>query len=133
MSSAKELGHTKNIGKLYYSRAIAYILTKEYDKAQNDINNSIRINITDGYDSGCLFAYMAQTYLDYATIGYISTDTLKEISKLFKNGVYKFYKLPIYIMQNRDDKIKKIKYEFSWLDFDYTVKQYKLFLSKIKL
>lgn len=131
LENAIKLGHTKNTGKLYYSRAIAYILKQEYEKAQADINNSLRINIDDGYDSGCLFAYMAQSYLDYALTGSIKTNTLNNIYSLLKNGVYEYFKLPIYIMQKKYENISQIKDNFDWLDFEYTLQQYNIFFSSI--
>ena len=131
LRTASDLGQAKNIGKLYYSRAIANVLTQKYSEAQEDIRHSIEINTSDGYDSGCLFAYMAQAYLDYANKGYITADTIANIDKLLENGVYQYFQLPICIMQKQEDRIKQMATEFSWLDFEYTVNQYRIFIAQI--
>lgn len=129
----KEFKQTKDLGKIYYSKAIAETLLKNYEEAQENINTSIKINSDDGYDSGCLFAYMAQACLDYAKEGFVSSSTLKNITELINNnGVYKFFMLPIAIMQGDQYKISEIEKSFEWLDFKDTLTRYNNFLSKLK-
>ena len=123
----------KNEAKLYYSKAVADILLCNYEEAQNNIDESLRLNKIDGYQSGELFAYMAQAYLDYAQRSSISPDTLNNIEKLLNgNEVYLFFRLQIAIMQKDDDTIFSLKETFQWLDFDITLKKYSDFINRIK-
>lgn len=131
-SIGKLLKSKKNIAKLYYSNAIFLLRKKLYSKAQNNINISIKINQKDGYQSGILFALMAQAYLDYSVLGYIKKDTLLSIENLLMmNDVYTFFRLPIYLMQGKISKALKLKDKYNWLDFDYTLLKYKEFLTKL--
>lgn len=133
LSLAQQLKHIKNIGKLHYARAIAKIVLKDYSGASFDIKESIRINHEDGYQSGELFAYMAQSYLDYAVYGTVRRITRKKILNLInQNNVYTYFLLPLYIMSNSEQKIEELRDKFEWLDFDFTLKQYQRFFASLR-
>lgn len=133
LEKAEKLKHIKNIGKMYYSRAIARIAMKDYDGAQHDINVSLAINQKDGYQSGELFAYMAQAYLDFAKKGIVQPDTEAEITTLIKrNNVYPYFMLPLYIMAKKEKEIEKLGSKYEWFNFKNTLKQYKKYLSAIQ-
>lgn len=122
----------KNKAKILYSLAIANVVKKHYCSAQKYIYECVNINQNDGYQSGELFAYMAQAYLDYAQEGIVSERTINLIEKLLvKNEVYQYFRLPLFIMKNDISAIEKIKDEFDWLDFDCTEKTYRSFLSTL--
>lgn len=129
----KQDNQRKNEAKLHYSKALADIILCNYEEAQNNIDESIRLNKIDGYQSGELFAYMAQAYLDYAQNSSISSGTLGKIEKLLNdNEVYVFFRLQIAIMQKDNDTIFSLKEAFQWLDFDTTLEKYRNFINRIK-
>ena len=123
----------KNKAKILYSLAIANIVKRHYRTAEKYIKESIKINQMDGYISGELFAYMAQAYLDYACNGTVSDQTLYNIEmRLQKINVYRYFELPLAIMQQNNSKIKEISTEYEWLDFAQTLAEYRRFLSLLK-
>lgn len=123
----------RNIGKLYYSKAIVLIKKQNYSMAYDYINKSISINKENGYESGELFALIARAYCDYAQSGIISQTTLSDIERLFdKNHVYRFFRLPISIMKGDDKTIKQLEKEFGWLNFEDTVASYKRFINGLR-
>lgn len=120
----------KNIGKLYYSRAITNICRKNYEQAEKDINKSLLLNQKDGYQSGELFAYMAQAFLEFGKWGVITPNTFQHIDDMLEaNKVYAFFQLPLAMMCNQMAKIEKCHYDFKWIDFDYTYRTYQKFFS----
>lgn len=130
---AQQLKHIKNIGKLYYSRAITRIIKKDFNGAKEDIKRSIEINHNDGYQSGELFAYMAQAYLEYSRYANIQPRTYKIIISLIKqNNVYSYFRLPLYIMKEMKEKVEELRDSYEWLDFDSTVKAYNQFFELIR-
>lgn len=132
LDDALSLGNLKNIGKLYYSNAIVLIQERKYSQAYSMIQNSLEVNKHDGYQSGELFAYMAQAYCDYAIYGKINSQTYNEIQKLLvSNKVYDFFELPIIMMSGKNTSIEPLRHKYEWLNFDYTVNQYKNFLEKL--
>lgn len=133
LSLVTEEKQVKNEGKLYYSRAISYIIMGRFEEAENDIKRSIFLNHKDGYQSGELFAYMAQSYLDFSYTGHILDHTLNKIEHLLnKNKVYEFFRLPIAIMTCNNQSFNICKNNFSWIDFDYTVQCYINFFNSIR-
>lgn len=123
----------KNKGKLYYARAISNIVNKKYDLAEKDIQESIVLNQQDGYQSGELFALMAQAYLEYARNNEIAESTLEHIHKLLSNNkVYNYLNLPLSIMKGMKKQAEDCKTEYQWIDFAYTLKQYHTFFRNIR-
>lgn len=133
LSLAKQLKHIKNIGKLYYSRAIARTVLGDYLGAHQDIKESLKINNGDGYQSGELFAYMAQSYLDFAVDGIVQPNIQKRIMNLItQNNVYSYFLLPLFIMSNLPNKIEELRKKYEWLDFDHTIEQYNRFFDILR-
>ncbi len=133
LKEAKALKSYRNIGKLYYSKAIALIQKQQFNRAYKMIKNSIEVNRNDGYKSGELFALMAQSYCDFAKIGHVRQNTTRSIENLLnKNKVYQFFRLPLYIMSNNKQGIETLRYEYEWLDFDRTVEQYTHFINALR-
>lgn len=123
----------KNKAKLLYSLAIANIVKKHYRTAKTYIDECISINHEDGYQSGELFAYMAQAYLDYALNGTVSDKTQKQIEQLLvRNNVYTFFRLQLAIIKEDQHSINRISHDYDWIDFSYTVKECRRFLSQLK-
>ena len=123
----------KNKAKLLYSLAIANIVKKHYRTAKSYIDECISINHEDGYQSGELFAYMAQAYLDYALNGTVSDKTQKQIEQLLvRNNVYTFFRLQLAIIKEDQHSINRISHDYDWIDFSCTVKECRRFLSQLK-
>ena len=133
LSYAESEKQVKNIGKLYYAKAISDIVRKDYISAEQDIKKSIKLNQKDGYQSGKLFAYMAQAYLEYAQFGQISQSTFELIDTLLmRNNVYRYFRLPLAIIKGDKKNIEKIRSSFQWIDFNHTLEKYLKFFNHIK-
>lgn len=125
--------NVKNRGKLLCALAIACTVKRRFGTAQSSIDESIRIFGADGYQSGKLFSYMAQAFLDYAKNGKVSSRTEQEINFLMcKNGAYMFFNLPLAILKNDEQAIQKIKEQYGWLDFSQTENTYRRFISQLQ-
>ena len=132
LSSMKSPYNAKNKGKILYSLAIANTIKKHYSKAQNCINECLTINREDGYQSGELFAFMAQAYLDYALTGSINHSTSIKIDHLFNcNKVYTFFRLPLAIMYKDHLLLNRIGEEYQWIDFESTENNCRQFLCQL--
>lgn len=128
------LNRPKEKAKIYYSLAIAHLHNRNYDAAKSYIDKSIALNKESHYPSGILFALMAEAYWEYAQNGYISTIIQHRIKSILKQGlVYQYFELPICIMNSDIAALEHIKYDYQWIDFSYTVKQYKNFLASISI
>lgn len=125
--------NVKNKGKVLYSLAIANTVKKHYRIAQSYIDECIDINRKDGYQSGELFAYMAQAYLDYAKTGVVTKNTTDRIEQMLENnGVYTYFRLQLAMMCNDDSQISSIGTSYDWIDFSYTAKECRHFLSQLR-
>lgn len=125
--------NVKNRGKLLCALAIASTVKRRFGTAQSSIDESIRIFGADGYQSGKLFSYMAQAFLDYAKNGKVSSRTEQEINIfLCKNGAYMFFNLPLAILKSDEQAIQKIKEQYDWLDFSQTENTYRRFISQLQ-
>lgn len=125
--------NVKNKAKILYSLAIANTVKKHYQSAKKCIRESLEINQTDGYISGELFAYMAQAYLDYSQRGAVTTQTLSEIKmRLDKNGVYRFFELPLALMAQDHPTVERMATTYEWLDFEQTVAKYHQFFELLR-
>lgn len=132
MRYTNQLHNLKNKAKLYYARAISRLFSGDFIAAREDIALSIQINEQDGYESGKLFAYIAEGLCDYAQWGHIKASTLDNIDTLInKNHVYEYLRLPIYITNNNSDGINNLK-RLRWLNFDNTFKGWRHYLNQLR-
>ena len=130
---AQSFNDLKSKGKICYSLAIAYLHKKEYELAEQCINDSIEYIRQDGYLAGELYAYMARAYYEYARYGNISSGTLVEIEKIQNTiQVYKYFSVPLAMMQGKYDVLKKARIDYEWLDFNKTCITYRKFFDLIK-
>ena len=133
LRQAKNFRYYRNIRKLYYSKAIVLITKHKYEMAYSFIGKSININKENGYESGELFALIAKAYCNYAKLGGISHTTLSRIEELLdKNQVYRFFRLPLSIMQGNNKMLEQLRTEFEWVDFEYTAACYKRFINSLR-
>ena len=129
LSYVNQFHNLKNKAKLYYSRGIAYSLMGRYSKALADINTSIKINQSDGYRSGELFAYQAKAFCEYGETGVISNKTTEILNQLVANvGVYDFLMYPIHLINGTENSLKKV----NWIDAKNTEKNCKNFLKSLR-
>ena len=133
LEDALKLGNLKNLGKLYYTKAIVLACRGEFDKAYTEVQRSIGVNQRDGYQSGELFAYMARAYCDYAKFGVVQAKTREKIEKLLaRNEVYQFFCLPLFMMSGEQQAMESLCEKYEWLNFEQTVSQYSKFLDKLR-
>lgn len=125
--------NVKNKGKLLYALAIANIVKKHYHTAQACIDECIKINREDGYQSGELFAYISQAYLDYALAGVVNEKTNNQIEQLLAcNNVYTFFRLQLAIMRGDYTEVIHIGEVYDWLNYSQTEKECRRFLSQLR-
>lgn len=133
LASMETSYNIKNKGKVLYALAIANTVKKHYRTAQSHIDECIDINRKDGYQSGELFAYMAQAYLDYAQIGVVTDNTINQIEHLLIcNGVYTYFRLQLAIMCDNKSQIISIGNNYDWIDFAHTEKEWRRFLLQLR-
>lgn len=122
----------KDKAKVLYSLAIACLHDKKYTQARKCIAEGIRINKEADYPSGILFCKMAEAYLDYSEFGFVDQNLINDIEKHLENSeVYKFFKLPLYLMMGDQKSTEELEHQFEWIDFKYTKKVYWAFLNKL--
>lgn len=133
LKDVQKLGNLKNLGKLYYSKAIVLACKGQLNQAYTAVQRSLGVNKRDGYQSGELFAYMARAYCDYAKYGAVQTATREKIEQLLaQNGVYQFFRLPLLMMSGEQHMIEDLRAEYEWLNFDQTVSKYAKFLKRLR-
>lgn len=133
LEDALKLGNLKNLGKLYYSKAIVLACKGQLNQAYTEVQRSLGVNRRDGYQSGELFAYMARAYCDYAKYGAVQAVTRGKIEQLLaQNGVYQFFRLPLFMMSGEQRAMEDLREKYEWLNFDQTVSQYAQFLKRLR-
>ena len=126
------LNRPKEKAKIYYSLSIAYLHNRKFNLSKQYIEKSIALNEESHYPSGVLFALMAKAFWEYAQKGQLSILTKNQIHSILKQGlVYQYFELPLCIMETDNVAINRLEHEYQWVDFTYTVRQYKEFLSSI--
>ena len=96
------------------------------------IEKSIALNEESHYPSGVLFALMAKAFLGICTKRATINSYQNQIHSILKQGlVYQYFELPLCIMETDNVAINRLEHEYQWVDFTYTVRQYKEFLSSI--
>ena len=122
----------KSKGKIYYSLAIACLHKKKFKRAKKYIRKSLYLNQIDGYIAGKLYAYMAQTYLEYALNKQLDPRTIRLIKNIQRKiEVYTCFDLPIALMTEDYSQFPKIKASQEWLDFYQTATNYRHFLESL--
>lgn len=124
----------KSMAKIYCSLALVHIKDKKYKAARKCIKKSMFLNKTDGYQSGIMYSFLYQLYLEKKINNEFSKNTLLCFEKqLARINRYGYMRLPIYILNNDNDSIIKISKQFEWLNFERTLAEYKRFFSEIGL
>lgn len=120
-----------NLGKIYYSMAIAYLLMREYNLAQKYINKSKKEFNTTHYLAGTIFAKIAQAYLEYSQTKNISSSKIKNIHEDIGriDNIYEYLLLPLYVAREDNKKIEEYRTKFEWFSYDETLENIKRFLS----
>lgn len=132
ISLSEYLNRPKEKAKIFYSLAIANLHNRNYDVAKYYIDKSIALNEEAHYPSGILFALMAEAFWEYAQTKQISTLIQHQIGAILERGfVYQYFELPLYIMKLDTAMLNQLEHKYEWVDFWYTVRQYKNFLSVI--
>lgn len=126
------LNRPKEKAKIYYSLAIANLHNRNFDVAKQYIDKSIALNEEAHYPSGILFALMAEAFWEYAQNRRTSTLLKQRIRTMLKKVlVYQYFELPLCIMEGDINAINQLEHEYQWIDFSYTLRQYKEFLLSI--
>lgn len=127
-----ELNSKNNLGKLYYSKAIALIRLGEFDEANSCFEESLKINSETEYEAGKIFSYTSKCYIDYAKGNALDNSIIQKLETLVSTlKVYEYLMLPIYLMKGEDNKVDDLS-SYEWFNFELTKANYKLFLESIK-
>jgi len=129
-----KINNNNNLGKLYYSRAIAEISNKNFKKSNIFIKKSIATFEKTNYPGGTIFALLAKCYLEYSRDGKISKHTKNDIINKINSldNIYEYLLLPIYIAENDTSKIEEFSKKFEWISYNETCTNIMDFLLKIK-
>lgn len=121
-----------NLGKIYYSMAIANIVSHKTDKVRNYIEKAYNEFTCTKYYAGNLFVMIAEIYQEYFETKDVSLQKIEAIKKYVSSidGIYKYLLLPIYIIKKNYKEIENIKDSYEWLDFNSTISAIKNFLSQ---
>lgn len=122
-----------NLGKIYYSMAIAYMLTAEYDLAKKYIDKSKAEFKTTQYRAGNIFVKIAQAYLEFGQIKKISSNKTKQIVNYISelDNIYEYLLLPIYVARGDRIKIEEYRDKFEWFSYDETIKNIRKFIGQL--
>lgn len=128
----EQTGRPKDLAKIYYSLAIACLHRHDYETSESYIQKSILLNQKAQYPSGVLFAMMAKAYLEYALADEVSCDTVNRIREILSQvQVYQYFELPLTLLLHDTQKIADLETQFEWVDFSFTLQQYKRFFTLI--
>lgn len=122
-----------NLGKIYYSMAIANAISHNIYQAKRYIKMAhAKFNHTKYY-AGNLFTFMAEVYIEYSQTKDVSSKTIVKIKKYINkiNNIYSYLLLPIYIIKDNHKIIDHFKYIYEWFDYDSTLKNIKSFLAQL--
>ena len=126
----KKYNNHNNLGKIYYSVAIANIVSHNTKHVKKYIKKAYEEFTSTSYHSGKLFTMMAEVYLEYFETKDISAEAIEKIEKKIKklNGIYKYLLLPIYVIKKNYEMIEFVKSDYEWFDFNSTLKSITRFL-----
>ena len=116
----KQLDSLIELGKTYAALSIAYLNIGEIDKALKIADESKKLQIQSGYQSGILFAECAKFFIYLRNQDEINVNRqIKIINYLVTDlHVYNFLLLPIFIYQCDIENLQAIKNNQQWLDFE---------------
>lgn len=129
----QEYNNHNNLGKIYYSMAIAKIALHDIDQVEDYIKNAYSEFNGTKYQAGILFTMMAEVYLEYFRTKDISAETISKLKNKLKeiNNIYEYLLLPVYVIKKDQETIKKFSESYEWFDFNSTLKNIKKFLELI--
>ncbi len=126
------LASKNNLAKLYYSKAITLIHSKEFNKSRELIKIAYQINKSSKYEAGNIFVLLAECYVDFAEKNSLNPIIVQKLEKLTSDlKVYEYLLLPIYLMNNDIKKANALK-KYEWIDFEQTKIAINKFIELIK-
>lgn len=122
-----------NLGKIYYSMAIAKIVKTEYLSAEKYIKKAYTEFKGTKYQAGNLFVLIAEAYLEYGTLRRISSKTIKKITEYVDgiNGIYEYLLLPLYVARKDIQKVNEFKEKFEWISYNETIENINTFINQL--
>ncbi len=120
-----------NLGKIYYSMAIAMLLTHDAQQAKRYIQKAYFEFTKTKYHAGNLFTMIAEAYIEYSETQNISSKTILKVKKQLKkiDFIYEYLLLPLYVIRRNQDRIEYFRMKYEWFSFDITLKNIKNFLA----
>lgn len=122
-----------NLGKIYYSMAIAKIVKTEYLSAEKYIKKAYTEFKGTKYQAGNLFVLIAEAYLEYGKFRRISSKTIKKITEYVDgiNGIYEYLLLPLYVARKDINKVNEFKEKFEWISYNETIENINTFINQL--
>lgn len=122
-----------NLGKIYYSMAIAKIVKTEYLSAEKYIKKAYTEFNGTKYQAGNLFVLIAEAYLEYGKLRRISSKTIKKITEYVDgiNGIYEYLLLPLYVARKDIQKVNEFKEKFEWISYNETIENINTFINQL--
>lgn len=120
-----------NLGKIYYSMAIAKSISHEIYQAKKYIKKAHSEFNGTKYHAGKFFTMIAEAYLEYSETKDVSSETIMKIKSQLKkiDYIYEYLLLPIYVIKENKKMIHRIRLKYEWFDFASTLENIKIFLA----
>lgn len=122
-----------NLGKIYYSMAIAKIVKSEYRSAEKYIEKAYSEFKGTKYQAGSLFVLITEAYLEFAKFRRISSMMINKINKYVDgiNGIYEYLLLPLYVARKDTQKVNEFKEKFEWISYNETIENINTFINQL--
>lgn len=120
-----------NLGKIYYSMAIAMLISHKTHQAKKYLQKAHSEFKNTKYYAGTFFTMIAEAYFEYSETRNVSSETILKMKKQLKkiDFIYEYLLLPFYIMKENQKKIEEFRLKYEWFSFDTTLKNIKNFLA----
>lgn len=127
----KKYNNHNNLGKIYYSIAIAMLISHKTYQAKKYLQRAHSEFKSTKYYAGTFFTMIAEAYFEYSETRNVSSETILKMKKQLRkiDFIYEYLLLPFYVMKGNQEKIEEFRLKYEWFSFDTTLKNIKSFLA----
>lgn len=127
----KKYNNHNNLGKIYYSTAIAMLISHKTHHAKKYLQKAHSEFKKTKYYAGNFFTMIAEVYFEYSETRNVASETILKMKKQLRkmDFIYEYLLLPFYVMKENQEKIEEFRLKYEWFSFDTTLKNIKSFLS----
>lgn len=127
----KKYNNHNNLGKIYYSIAIAMLVSHKTHQAKKYLQRAHSEFKSTKYYAGTFFTMIAEAYFEYSETRNVSSKTILKMKKQLRkiDLIYEYLLLPFYVMKGNQEKIEEFRLKYEWFSFDTTLENIKSFLA----